>query len=230
MSSSNLDRENKRQKSESFTVGALLAISGGILDAYTYLCRGKVFANAQTGNIVLVGINSAEGNWKGVFSAMIPVVAFMLGVLVTELTRHRIDNDKLQRIHWRHFNIFLEIALLAIIALIPLGHLDHLVNIVVSFVCSIQVQTFRKVHGNPFATTMCTGNLRSGTEALLNYIRTGNGEAAHKSLCAYGLIGFFVLGAIVGALLSGHIPVLVIPLVIVIYAVVFLMMTEWKLQ
>ena len=40
------------QRSESFLVGALLAVSGGFLDAYTYLCRGGVFANAQTGNMI----------------------------------------------------------------------------------------------------------------------------------------------------------------------------------
>ena len=34
---------------------ALLTLSGGLQDAYTYLRRGKVFANAQTGNIVLLG-------------------------------------------------------------------------------------------------------------------------------------------------------------------------------
>ena len=39
------------QRSESLTAAALLALAGGLLDAYTYLCRGGVFANAQTGNI-----------------------------------------------------------------------------------------------------------------------------------------------------------------------------------
>ena len=33
----------------------LLTLSGGLQDAYTYLRRGRVFANAQTGNIVLLG-------------------------------------------------------------------------------------------------------------------------------------------------------------------------------
>ena len=39
--------------SESYLVGVLLAIAGGYLDVYTYICRGGVFANAQTGNIVV---------------------------------------------------------------------------------------------------------------------------------------------------------------------------------
>ena len=50
--------------SESYIVGILLAIAGGYLDVYTYICRGGVFANAQTGNIVLLGINVADQNWS----------------------------------------------------------------------------------------------------------------------------------------------------------------------
>ena len=49
------------QRSESYLVGAVLAVAGGFLDAYTYICRGHVFANAQTGNIVLLGVNLAAG-------------------------------------------------------------------------------------------------------------------------------------------------------------------------
>ena len=36
------------QISESIRLGALLAISGGMMDAYSYIMRGHVFANAQT--------------------------------------------------------------------------------------------------------------------------------------------------------------------------------------
>lgn len=45
-----------KQMSETLLVGSLLAMVGGFLDVYTYLTRGGVFANAQTGNIVLLGI------------------------------------------------------------------------------------------------------------------------------------------------------------------------------
>ena len=46
------------QTSERFRIGALLAVAGGLLDAYTYLMRDGVFANAQTGNIVLLGVRA----------------------------------------------------------------------------------------------------------------------------------------------------------------------------
>ncbi len=51
------------QMSESFRTAVFLSLSGGLQDAYTYLFRGKVFANAQTGNIVLLSANILDGEW-----------------------------------------------------------------------------------------------------------------------------------------------------------------------
>lgn len=70
--------------SESYIVGVLLAVAGGFLDVYTYICRGGVFANAQTGNIVLLGISAADGNWEQIWSYICPILAFMAGILLTE--------------------------------------------------------------------------------------------------------------------------------------------------
>ena len=53
-----------KQMSETFCLGALLAVTGGFLDAYTYLTRGRVFANAQTGNLVLLAMNLAGGQFQ----------------------------------------------------------------------------------------------------------------------------------------------------------------------
>ena len=64
------------QRSESFRAAAVLALAGGFLDAYTYLCRGQVFANAQTGNMVLLAVRLAEGNWGKAFHYLMPILAF----------------------------------------------------------------------------------------------------------------------------------------------------------
>ena len=56
-----MEQTTHRQMSESFRLGAVLALTGGFLDAYTYLIRGGVFANAQTGNIVLLGVRLMRG-------------------------------------------------------------------------------------------------------------------------------------------------------------------------
>ena len=55
--------ETNVRVSETIRLGTLLALTGGFMDAYSYLVRGGVFANAETGNIVLMGINLAQGNW-----------------------------------------------------------------------------------------------------------------------------------------------------------------------
>ena len=87
-----MDVAHKKHMSESFRLAALLALVGGFLDAYTYICRGEVFANAQTGNIVLVGLALSKYNFKGIIYHFVPVIAFMLGVILTEIIKRRIKH------------------------------------------------------------------------------------------------------------------------------------------
>lgn len=188
------DLRQKIPVHETFRIAALLAVVGGFLDAYTYLLRGGVFANAQTGNIVLLGVSLAEGDIVGAGYYVVPVFAFALGVFLTEM---------LKKPFVKHYIILIEFFLLTVIGFIPVEAPDAIVNVTVSFVCSLQVNSFRKVKELPFATTMCTGNLRSGTEKLSQYLcgrQEGAGmEAAHY----FGIIGLFILGAAAGAVFSG---------------------------
>ena len=52
--------KHKFQISESIRLGAILALSGGFMDAYSYMERGEVFANAQTGNMLLFGVHLSQ--------------------------------------------------------------------------------------------------------------------------------------------------------------------------
>lgn len=192
--------KSNKQMSETFLIGAILATVGGFLDAYTYICRGGVFANAQTGNIVLVGISLAKGNTSGCFLYIIPVISFVLGIVVAEYIRQCFRKNN--KIHWRQMVIAFETAVLVVIAFLPEKN-NMLANILVSFVCSLQVQSFRKINGKTYATTMCTGNFRSATECLYAYKITGNRVDLKNSLQYYGIITFFILGAIIGTQLVG---------------------------
>ena len=188
------------QMSESMRLGALLAVAGGFFDAYTYLCRGGVFANAQTGNIVLLGLELAEREWLRALAYLAPILAFALGVVVAEVVKRR---GKARQaggagMHWRQVIVLAEIVLLAGAAFLP-QRMDMAVNILISFVCAMQVEAFRKVRGSAFATTMCTGNLRSGTEQLVIWRQTGDANAARKARHYYCIILFFILGAALGA-------------------------------
>ena len=192
------------QMSEAFITALFLSVSGGLQDVYTYLYRGKVFANAQTGNIVLMSAALFRGDWEAVVKYLVPVLSFLLGIAVAELVH--VHYRKQEKIHWRQIVLIEEILLLFIVGFIP-GTLDPLANALVSFVCALQVQTFHKIHGQPYASTMCIGNMRSGMESLVAYFRSRDHETLVKSLTYFGVIGVFAAGAGIGSVLSqtiGH--------------------------
>ena len=196
-----MKKVSNKQMSESLKIGVILALTGGFLDAYTFLARGKVFANAQTGNIVLLGINLFQGEFKQALSYLVPIVAFIIGVFITEFIKLKFkENEKL---HWRQIIIFIEIFLLVLVAFMPQS-LNNLANIIVSFICAMQVESFRKINGIACATTMCTGNLRSGTELLFKYIKTKEPDLKEKGINYYGIDLTFILGAGFGALFTNY--------------------------
>lgn len=186
-----------KQVSETHLLGLLLAVVGGFLDAYTYLCRGRVFANAQTGNIVLLGVNLTEQNWNRAFYYLMPILAFILGILVCEIIQTYFKWKK--KLHWRQLIVLMEIFCLIVAGFLPSSSFDSLVNIMISFVCALQVEAFRKMNGNTYATTMCTGNLRSASQQLYLYITTRQKSYLHNCLQYYNVILFFILGAGAGS-------------------------------
>ena len=191
-----MKKVSNKQMSESLKIGVILAITGGFLDAYTFLSRGKVFANAQTGNIVLLGTNLFQGEYKKALTYLIPVSSFIVGVFISEFIK--LNNEK---IHWRQIIVFIEIFLLVLVAFMP-ENLNNHANIIVSFICAMQVESFRKINGISCATTMCTGNLRSGTELLFKYIKTKEPDLKEKCINYYGIDLLFILGAGLGALFT----------------------------
>ena len=90
-----MQRKLHGQMSESFLIAGILSISGGLQDAYTYMYRGKVFANAQTGNIVLLAQNLVDRNWSVALRYFSPLLFFALGVAAAECIHMRYQKDPL---------------------------------------------------------------------------------------------------------------------------------------
>lgn len=215
--------KNKIQTSETFVLSAILAMSGGFQDAYTYNVRKEVFSNAQTGNMVLMSQHIMMGELMKGLSYLFPVVAFALGVLVAERIGHRYKGAK--RIHWRQIIVAIEIVILFAVGFIPERY-DMLATMLVSFSCSMQVQAFRKVNGYGYASTMCIGNLRSGTESLSIYLREKQHGALKKAAHYYGIIFIFAIGAGVGGICSLHIGIRAIWISSILLAIVCAMMIK----
>lgn len=191
---------HKGQMSDSLLTALFVVLSGGFQDAYTYVCRGKVFANAQTGNIVLMSTHLFDRHYGESFRYMIPIVAFLVGTFFTEAVHSRLKHY--EKIHWRQIILACEIVLLLIVGFLPQSF-NALANALVSFVCALQVQTFRKVRGHLYASTMCIGNMRSGSEALFVYFKTRDKEILNKAGIYFFVIFLFALGAGIGSIVTG---------------------------
>ena len=188
--------------SDSLRLGTVLTLAGGLQDAYSYNCRGQVFANAQTGNIVLLGQSLAGGQWAVALHYVFPLLAFLAGVYASEWVRHLGRHSR--TLHWRQTVLLVEIALLIAAGFLPQA-MNPLANALMSFACAMQVDSFRRFRGVPCATTMCIGNMRSGTELLSRYHITRDKALLRKSLHYYYIILVFAAGAALGAVLTRQI-------------------------
>ena len=193
--------ENKEtiQMSEAFINSAFLALSGGFQDAYTYNVRDGVFSNAQTGNVVLLSQYCMVGDWGSVLRYLMPILAFVCGVVAAERIQARFRYA--QKLHWRQGVLIIEMIILTLVGFIP-AELNMVATGLVSFACAMQVQTFRSVNGYSYASTMCIGNLRSGTEALSVYLRERKPEHLRQAAYYFGIILFFAIGAGIGGNVS----------------------------
>ena len=196
-----MNRKHGHQMSDSLIIMILLNLSGGTQDACSYFLRDHVFANAQTGNIVLMGCYLISEDLRDSIRYFLPVFCFALGVLTACFIRSKCRHTG--KIHWRHLVLVMEILLLFVVGFLP-PQVNWLANALTSFACAMQVQSFRKVGGYSYASTMCIGNLRSGTTALTMYFEEHKPEQLRQFLYYFGIIFFFAIGAGVGGVMSLH--------------------------
>lgn len=190
---------SKYQRSESVPTAWLLAIVGGYLDVYTFICRDGVFANAQTGNFARMSMEFAQGNFYQAIAYLVPITAFVLGITLGIQMRKWFADMK--TLHWRHVVIALETMLLTIVAMLPIGRVTNVIaNTLVSLTCAIQFQSFRKVLGNAFASTMCTGNLRMASVHLNAFFEDKNKKTLKKCITYFAVDIMFVMGGIIGTI------------------------------
>lgn len=159
----------------------LIAVAG-FWGAYTYLLRGNVFCNAQTGNVVLMGLALGSAEWAKAGYYLVPISAYILGAFVSEL------------------------MLIEMIAVLGLGFLPEtapvqICQVVINFVASMQYNTFRQAEGVPVATTFATNHIRQIGVGLAKALRhRHSADKSHRRKLARhcGMLFFFILGAVTG--------------------------------
>lgn len=191
--------EIENQISDSRRLAFFLSLAGGFQDAYSYVCRDHVFANAQTGNIVLMSGHLISGRFLEALHYLFPIIAFISGIYITEWIRYIYKENNI--LHWRQIILFVEIIAMVFVGCLP-SSMNVLANVILSFSCAMQVSSFKKFRGIPFATTMCIGNMRSATEFLAKYHITKEKDFIYKSVHYYGAIFIFALGSSLGVIFS----------------------------
>ena len=202
----------------------LLMTAAGMMGAYTFILRGGIFCNAQTANFVMMSIAFGTGNWRQGFYYFIPISAYFLGALISEIVP-----TPLKRIHflrWDTLLVGLEIIVLLIIGFIPLTMPHQIVQVTINFICSMQYNTFRQAAGVPMATTFCTNHLRQFGIGIAKYLRKRDVKAfqkgaKHASMLLSFCLGGILLSAVSGALREKSIWIALIPLMIVFGVLVY---------
>ena len=189
----------KEQGSEAASPRVLffVILSGGLQDAYTYFGRGGVFANAQTGNVIFCSVALFHGEYAAFFRYLLPIAAFFAGVLTAEWLRRRWKAER--RLFWQQHVLLLQCAVLACVAALP-RTLDGAANALVSFACATQVQGFRHYREQPFASTMCIGNLVQAAAAFSAAVAERDSTAARRGAMYLYVVALFGLGAGMGYL------------------------------
>ena len=183
--------------SQRMRIAFLLTLVGGYLDAYTYFERGGVFANAQTGNIVKLGIALANGASDLYLRYLIPICAFTLGLMASMVIKEVLERHQMRLV--RRTVLVAEIVGLAIVGFIPLREdLDIVANCIVSFVAAMQYETFTTFRGEAIVTTMSTGNLKKCVDSLFAGVVQRDTEKLLRSVLFLSIIITFTTGAYLG--------------------------------
>lgn len=191
-------KEQERAKyltCERYFIFELLIFAAGAMGAYTYNLRGGIFCNAQTANVVLMGIALGKGEWVRGLYYLIPISAYILGSMLSEWLPLRV-----RRIHflrWDTYLIGFEMLVLFGIGFLPLSAPAQIVQILITFICSMQYNTFRQAEGIPMATTFLTNHVRQigvGFSKFLSKKDKAAGKRAFKH--ARMVLAFFAGAAI----------------------------------
>jgi uncharacterized membrane protein YoaK (UPF0700 family) len=153
------DSTTEAQRAPQLSNSAMLAAIGGYLDGFTYVGHGQVFANAMTGNVVLLGVNAVANSWHQSFRHLPPILAFLIGVAAG---RAICSPRAFKAIRHPLLSILvIEIAALLLLGFLPGNISDFWITTSIAFIASVQVESFRKVNGTSFNSTFTTGNLRT---------------------------------------------------------------------
>ncbi len=178
----------------------ILICIAGYFGAYTYVLRGNIFCNAQTGNIVLMGIAFGSGKYGEGIYYLIPISAYLLGAFISEILPNPIKHAL--SIRWDTVLIIIEIIVVIILGFLPESAPVQISQIAINFIASMQYNTFRQAEGMPMATTFATNHIRQigvGLAKEVHHRHSSNKKHREKLFQHSKMLCCFIFGAMIGA-------------------------------
>jgi uncharacterized membrane protein YoaK (UPF0700 family) len=193
--------EALRGSAKMLGISATLAWVGGYLDAFTFVGHGHVFANAMTGNVVLLGADAVSGSWRQCLPHILPIVMFLIGIAVARAMCKARNRRWLQSPELSV--LWIEIVVFFALGWMPPQTSDFVITMSIAFVASMQMATFRNVNGLPFSSTYTSSNLRTMIENAFDWLFGGR-QSNHLSAARdfVTICSMFLFGAIIGAFLT----------------------------
>ncbi len=203
----------------------LIAVSG-FWGAFTYLLRGNVFCNAQTGNVVLLGLAVGSGNFGHAMYYTIPITAYLAGAFISEILPNPVKHGL--HIRWETLLLGIETVVVIILGFIPESFPVQLSQILINFIASMQFNTFRQAEGTPMATTFATNHIRQIGIGLAKELQHRNREdKSHRVKLRkhFYMLLFFLFGAVIGTVFCNLIKgravwITAVPLIYLFYLMI----------
>ena len=196
MNESALNREEPVLECEKIWIYAVLIAAGGFLGAFTYSLRGGVFCNAQTANVVLFSMALGNGNWSTALYYLIPISAYILGAVISELLPNRVE--RLHFLRWDTLLVGLELIVVLLLGFVPDSWPFQISQVSINFICSMQYNTFRQAEHIPMSTTFCTNHVRQVGVLLTRGLRHREDASIRRRFRVHVLmLCSFAAGAVV---------------------------------
>ena len=177
-----------------------LTFVAGFWGSFTYLLRGNVFCNAQTGNVVLMGMALGAGQWRHALYYLIPISAYIAGAFFSDLlpnpVKHRFP------IRWETLLIAVEILVVLFLGLLPESAPVQISQVAVNFIASMQYNTFRQADGVAVSTTFATNYIRQigvGLAAEVRHRRSPEKPHRKRLAAHFQMLLYFFGGAVAGS-------------------------------
>ncbi len=184
---------------EGLRVACSLTFISGYLNAFTYVTQGGRFAGVQSGNVISLAYYMAKGDFAQVVNFCVPILFFVFGQFFTYLARRYFEKKSWS---W-HFgsSLIMLIFILLTILLSPIMPASFTIASL-AFVASIQVETFRRLRGAPYANVMMTGNVKNAAYLWFKGMIEQDAELKKTGRNILLTIIGFMLGVIIATQLS----------------------------